>query len=410
MTRLRLVCREFDGFERSFAHQIEAFQRVYPDVEIRADFLPLEELHRHMLAESGAAWGEADLFLCVTDWLPEAIEGGQILSLDRFLESDPPEGWPEAWSPSMRGLQSRPEGIYGLPYHDGPEVFLYRRDLFEDPAEQDSFRRKSGRELAPPRTWDEFVEVAKFFTRPEQGLWGACLAGYPDAHNNVYDFLIHLWSRGGSLLSAGRSAIRSPEGEEALQFLVDLYHLHRVVDPRCLELDSVASGMHYAQGHAAMMWNWSGFAAVAELPGVSQIVGKNACTLVPGAAGPKGRSVSLNIYWVLTIPSGSRNIDMAYRFLRHVAGPEMDKATSMLGGNGVRLSTWRDTEVREKFPYYAILEEAHRSVESPPQIPEFTAIAECLNRHVDDAMHQRRAVRECIAAASAEIDAILVRQ
>lgn len=409
--KLRLVSREFDGFERSFGHQIDEFKKLHPAVEITAEFLDLATLHQEMLSDGGAKSGSADIFLCVTDWLPEAIQAGALTPLNSFLEADPPQDWPHGWSPSMRGLQTAQDGqIYGLAYHDGPEIFMYRRDLFEDPSEKARFESQQGRELTPPKTWDEFIEVAKFFTRAEEGLWGACLAGFPDAHNNVYDFMIHLWSRGGSLLTKeNRAAFNSPEGIAALQYLHDLYHLHKVVDPKCLDLDSVASGIHYASGQAAMMWNWSGFAALAEDKAISKIVGKNGVAGMPRAEGPDGKAVSLNIYWVLTIPSGTENKQAAYDFIRHCASASMDKATSMLGGNGTRLSTWRDSEVQAAFPYYKIIEEVHTSVESPPSIPQFTQIAEYLSEMTDDVMRQRKSVKEAIGTAASRVDDLMAR-
>ena len=91
--------------------------------------------------------------------------------------------------------------VYGLPYHDGPEIFHYRTDLFGDPAEQQRVPSSStAMRLRPPDTWDEFLDMARFFTRPDDGLYGTVVAGLNDGHNNVYDFLIHLWSRGGRLL------------------------------------------------------------------------------------------------------------------------------------------------------------------------------------------------------------------
>ena len=42
--------------------------------------------------------------------------------------------------------------IYGLPFHDGPECLIYRKDLFENENEKLAFKKVYGRELAPPRT------------------------------------------------------------------------------------------------------------------------------------------------------------------------------------------------------------------------------------------------------------------
>ncbi|UUZ85193.1 hypothetical protein LJK88_17420 [Paenibacillus sp. P26] len=51
--------------------------------------------------------------------------------------------------------------------------------------------------------------------------------------------------------------------------------------------------------------------------------------------------------------------------MKETASAAMDKATSLCGGNGTRLSTWRDSEVRRRFPYYEQIEEVHQLVNSP---------------------------------------------
>jgi len=386
--KLRLICREFEGFTNSFGRQVEAFRALNPDIDVQCDFIPIGDLLARFIEGDEAKAGEVDLMLCVTDWLPEVTARGLLRPLNEFIAAEPPADWPEGWSPSMRGLQTTPDGqVYGLPYHDGPEMFMVRTDLFDNPVEQARYRFEKGKNLRPPTNWEEFVEVAQFFTRPEEGLWGACVAGYPDAHNNVYDFMLQLWSRGGALLDGDEPAFADATGLEALTYLHDLVYVHRVVDPACLDMDSVASGTYYASGKAAMMWNWCGFAAVAEVPSMSQIVGRNRCLPMP--CGRSGRSVSLNIYWILGITAGSQNPEAAYRFLRHCASPEMDLVTSLEGGNGTRLSTWRSETVQKMFPHYRIIESVHEDVESPPRLRNFVDFAEILNRMVDDVYRQR---------------------
>ena len=68
----------------------------------------------------------------------------------------------------------------------------------------------------------------------------------------------------------------------------DLLTKHNVTPPRTLEYDSVAAGEAYAAGEGAMMLNWSGFMAVAQLP-PSKIIGRTRCTRIPRGEGPGGR-------------------------------------------------------------------------------------------------------------------------
>lgn len=283
---------------------------------------------------------------------------------------------------------------------------MYRADLFDDPAEQRRFADRYGYPLAPPRTWAQFLDVARHFTRPAEDRYGCVLAAKPDGHNNVYDFLIQLWSRGGRVLAGRRAAFADAAGREALAYLRDLAFTHRVTQPNPRAYESVGSGEYYATGRAAMMWNWFGYAVMAELPG-SAVRGRNRYALIPRGDGPGGRHVSLSVFWVLTIPRGAPHPELAWEFLRHAATPEMDLVTAHEGATGCRLSTWRDPAVRERFPCYTLIEQTHESVETMPAIPEYPAINEVLNVELDAAYAGRKRVEQALGDAAARTDAIL---
>ena len=54
---------------------------------------------------------------------------------------------------------------YGLPFLFGPQLLLFRRDLFENPSLCAAFKKKYGTNLHVPRTWFEFNVISSFFTR-----------------------------------------------------------------------------------------------------------------------------------------------------------------------------------------------------------------------------------------------------
>lgn len=71
-------------------------------------------------------------------------------------------------------LQARFEDrIVAVPADGDVAVLYLRRDLLDDPREQEAFRKAYGRALEAPRTWREYEALQEFFHRPAQGLYGS---------------------------------------------------------------------------------------------------------------------------------------------------------------------------------------------------------------------------------------------
>src|SRR5690242_20925500 len=52
---------------------------------------------------------------------------------------------------------------WALPAMGDAVGWTYRKDWFAKPELQKEFKAQHGHDLAPPKTWDEFLQVAKFF-------------------------------------------------------------------------------------------------------------------------------------------------------------------------------------------------------------------------------------------------------
>lgn len=403
---LVLYGREFDGFTRSFSEQFA----LMPDLPARAELIEISTLEELVLTGPQVLDGSIDLLLLNTDWLPSLIASGRVRPLDHYLAAAPPDGWPDAWVPSLRALQTGPDGqVYGVAYHDGPVMLIFRRDLYENAAGQAAFADKYGYPLAPPATWQQYLDHAHWFDRPEQGRRGTVLAGLPDQHNNIYDFLTHLWSRGGDLVLAdGTSGLASDAAGEAVTFLHSLWHVAKVVDPVAADWDSVESGVHFAAGEAAMMVNWCGFAALSADP-ASPTHGLVAATSAPGGAGPDGQVATMNAYWVLSIAAGCREPDRAYELIRRISAPEMDLITARSQGSAVRRDTWARLDVQALAPYYSALEAAHAGARAIPRDPGWPRMAEILNDMMAEVVRGADP-RASLASAHGELSAFLATQ
>jgi multiple sugar transport system substrate-binding protein len=273
-----------------------------------------------------------------------------------------------------------------MPYHDGPECLIYRRDLIAE----------------PPATWEEFHALARQHHDPAGGRCGTVLALFPDGHNSFYDFCIQIWSRGGEVFDAdGRPDFTSPAAHAALDFLRMLATDQDAIAPDCRSLDSVQSGSLFAEGKVALMANWFGFAAHADTAADSRVRGL--VDVAPLPAGPGGRSVSLNVFWVLAIGSGSANKELAWDFLRHCATAPMDRLTTTEGAIGVRRSTWTDPEINALMPYYHRLEWLHEHAREMPLTADLARISHIVDDLMTAAVTTDRATADLLAEAQARV-------
>ena len=145
--------------------QAKRFMEENPDIEVNITWVDYASLHEKMMTELVGGTGRYDVMAAITDFMPEFIGGGYLEPLDSLIENDPPEGWPDDFPDSLLRYQKDADGkIYGLPWWDGPVMFYYRKDLFENPQEKENFQKEYGYELNPPMTWKEFLDIAQFFT------------------------------------------------------------------------------------------------------------------------------------------------------------------------------------------------------------------------------------------------------
>ena len=394
---IRIAVRRFDPFERAIARQFADFQRNSgTDAQLEVEALDLNPLHEELFERGGLTDGTFDLAFISTDWLAQAHAGGLVRDLQPHLAGAPIADFPAAWSPSLLGLQSFAGGLWGMPYHDGPQCLIYRKDLLA----------RAG--IPVPTTWEEFHAAARRLHAPEEGRYGTVLALYPDGHNSFYDFCIHVWTRGGEPFGPGaRPSFQAPQAVAALDFIRTLACDPSAMAPGAAELDSVKSGLLFCEGKVALMTNWFGFAALGESWEASRVRGLVDIAPVPSASGPGGRSVSLNVFWVLAMATGSRQPDLVWEFLRHVATAPMDKLTTLEGAIGVRRSTWADPEVNARIPYYHKLAALHARARELPLHPRLADISHVVDDLLGRAVSSDVASSVLLADAQRRVEALV---
>lgn len=151
---------------------------------------------------------EYNLIISDSQWLGALAERGWIVNISDLIKEHP-ELAIEWWDPVVVDTYMEyPEGsgeLWGLPQEADVLVLFIRKDLFANPNERKNFQKEYGMDL--PQTFEDFEslsmqdfeKIAKFFTRPEQGLYGTAMQ-----YSHEYDFLTmylypFMFSMGGDI-------------------------------------------------------------------------------------------------------------------------------------------------------------------------------------------------------------------
>lgn len=403
----KIAVRKFEPFETTIQKLWTAFcDETGCTLKLEAIPLDLNPLHDALLGKGvGMSKDDWDVVHINTDWIAEAYDNAILENLAPWIDENPPEDYPQGWSDALLVMQTFGTQILGLPFHDGPECLIYRTDLFESEAEQNRFQKQYNKALRPPETWEEFHQIAQFFHRPEQNLYGSAFALFPDGHNSVFDFSIQLWAHGGALLDDnGKVFINTPQAEEALNFYRNIMNDETAVHPHSKTFDSIQTGMAFAKGEVAMMVNWFGFASMSEVISESQVKGKVNVSNIP--SGPNGQGVSLCVYWLYAIAKGSRNKQIAYDFIKFATSKKNDKLLTLTGGIGCRKSTWNDAEVNRIVPFYKTLNGLHEQVGTLPRKTNWNAIAHVIDDMMTKLITSEVSIPELLETAQFQINKI----
>ncbi len=402
MSPLRILLRNYADFENALTEEARLFEAHHPGTKIELVSVGIHELYKSAITDGGLRDGQFDLALLVTDWLAEAHAANALDDLHHWHQLIPLRDWPNGWPRSLVQPLLFGDHLSSIPWHDGPECLVYRTDLFEDPSLCASFRSQFFRDLAPPTTWEEFEQTARFFTDLSSGRYGTIFAAFPDGHNTLYDFALQVWSRGGELTdSTGRPFLTTPIALSALEFYRRIVRDPLLCHPRSPQLDSTQSGDLFLAGEVAMMANWFGFAARAGREG-SPLAGKVAIAPIPAAN--NAAPVSLSVFWALAIGRGSRRKELAWQFLRFVASPERDLGITRHGAVGTRLSTWRNPELQSRIPVYREVEAISLGARQLPSGPAMASFAAIIDNVITRALATTEPSAAILESAQREID------
>jgi multiple sugar transport system substrate-binding protein len=283
----------------------------------------------------------------------------------------------------------------------------YRRDLFEDPAEQTSFERRFGRSLRVPDTWTELADIAEFFTR--DGFYGFLFPGRDSGlFGTFYEMLV---GAGGDLFdSTLRPAFDSPAGEWAAGLLAELHHVRRVTPRQLSDWHYDEISKTFREGHAAMVCDWPGSYHLYKDPSTCRVWDRVGLSALP--AGPSSIRAAYAGCHSFAIPATSRNRDAASALLRHLTSFEAQLGEARRGAIPCRasaLTTIREetsgdpTEARR----WQLLADAQHSMIIPPRFAAYPRCEDAIWQSIQHAMEGRCPPRDAVRRAAVAIQPLV---
>lgn len=167
-------------FENAFPEGAPTFAGLFEEeTGIKLEFVETDPASEYQdnLRNASTKNGSFDLVTTFIEEVGDFAEAGLLRPLDEYVEkyqpswNDPTYGF--AGGETTVTLFSKYKGgYYVVAFDNDTQPYFYRGDLIDSPDEQAAFEDKYGRPLRFPLTWDEQAEVAEFFTRPDQQLYG----------------------------------------------------------------------------------------------------------------------------------------------------------------------------------------------------------------------------------------------
>ena len=365
------------------------------------------------------------------------LEQRDLTNLSQLLAKNPelasPDFMLENFTDFINAFVDPDSGdLYGMPIEAFIKVYLYRTDLFDDPALQAAFEETYHYPLAPAITFEQYRHIAEFFTAYGQAhdldLWGTSLQATTTGIASFYEFFetiapsfgLYYW---GINLNNYRATERNGGGLDSAQAVAALtYWLGLLPDapPDATRSDWNDVAASFAAGRVAQGWVYGeNVAWIATDGNRSRVVGKVGVALPPTAPGVMEDATIgagyLGYYdgAAFGIPVDSQNKEASLLWLQYLAQPSIQSAWAVNSSRVVHLSTFDDPLVREQDirlnGYYTLMKKQGSLFSGGPPFPFHAQVRDVIAPFIQQAIAGQLTPQQALSQAAQAVDAELLR-
>jgi multiple sugar transport system substrate-binding protein len=265
----------------------EPLQRRAPDfkkltgAQINVVTVPFSDLYNKLLTDFATGTNSIDGMVFAPQWMVDYIEPGYLEDLSARVDEDPDLQWQDV-APFFRDFSATYNGkIYTIPLDGDFQMVYYRSDLLD----------KAG--LQPPKTWDDYIAIAKTFHGQDlngdgKADYGSCIA----KKRNAQSYWMVISVAAGFLQSqgTGQGAFFDTDdmsplfNNDALGKALDIYvETTKYGPPDEINLDVGDTRGLFTTGRCALSLDWGDIGTLAIDPATSKVQDKVGAVILPGS-------------------------------------------------------------------------------------------------------------------------------
>ena len=404
-------------------------------IKVELETTSWDQMYSKAINDMQAGTGIYDFVYIEQDIIYSYLANDYLTNLTQALADNPELASPDfdmtKFTSFIDNFKDAEGNVYGIPMEAFVKVYLYRKDLFEDPAIQEAFKAEYGYDLAPATTHQQYQDIADFFTKygedNDMELWGTTVQGNTGHSSSFYEFFetiapsfgVYNWGINmdnwkASVENGGE--MNSDKAKEALAFWVGLLK-DAPPEATASTWDEVAAS--FAAGRAAQGWVYGENAAwIATNPEKSKVVGNVGVALPPVSEGVMEDAESgagyIGYYdgGAFGLPVSSKNQLCTLLWMQYVGQESVQADWAVAGSRIVMESTYDDPKVQavdaETDGYYTLMREDGPLFRGAPPFPFHAAMVNTVQPFIWKALSGELTPEEALDQAAAAADAELV--
>ncbi len=356
-------------------------------IEMNYEFVPWTNFADRFLNELNSRGDLCDLMIGDSQWLGMGAEFGHYVKLNDFFEREgiSMDDFLPATVYNYATWPKGSENYWALPAMGDAVGWVYRQDWFSRPEIRQAFKAEYGYELGEPETWDELLDIAKFFQGREidgKTRYGVALYTERGSEGITMGVTNALYAWGFQYDDPDNpyhmeGFVNSPEAVDALEFYKELYEC--CTPPGHSDAYMTANLDAYKSGQTALQMNFFAF-----FPGIakSEAVGGDTSGFFVNPRQKEAGSVLGG--QGISVVSYSDKQDMALEYIKWFARPEIQQRWWSLGGYSCHKAVLNDPEFPDTAPFAADFLKAMSNVRDFWQEPTYAELLQAMQKRVHD--------------------------